>query len=335
MFWHSLSGKSVQCELCLHECKILDGKIGICGVRKNIDGKLHTLIYGMCSSTHPDPIEKKPLYHFYPGTYVFSLGTIGCNFRCPFCQNSEISQEYENISQRKITPEEAIKDAKRYSCNGIAWTYNEPTIWFEYTYDSAILAKKNKLYTVYVTNGYINEEPLKKIAPYLDAMNIDIKAFSENFYQKLCKAKLKNVLSTCKLAKKLNIHVELTYLIVPTQNDNPDEIKNFCRWVADELGKETPCHFSRFHPDYKMTETYPTPMETLVTAYKIAKEEGLQNVYLGNIVDEKYESTYCPKCGNAVINRTGYDIETKYTVENRCEKCNEILPIVTNDLKKM
>jgi pyruvate formate lyase activating enzyme len=335
MFWHPLSGKTVQCELCRHECRIVDGKIGICGVRKNIDGKLYSMIYGCYSSVHPDPIEKKPLYHFFPGSYALSFGTIGCNFRCPFCQNYEISQEHYDITLGNTTPEEVVENIKKYSCKGVSWTYNEPTIWYEFTYDASILAKKNKFYTCYVTNGYISEEPLRKIAPYLDAMNIDVKAFKGDFYKKLCKAKLEGVLSTCKLAKKLNIHIELTYLIVPKQNDDFEEIRNFCKWVADELGKDTPCHFSRFHPDYKMVDVYPTPMEILVNAYNIAKEEGLQNVYLGNIIDEKYESTYCPKCGNVVINRIGYDIETKYTDENRCGKCNEVLLIVTSDLKQI
>ena len=328
-FWKNIDNETVQCLLCAHSCKIKNNNTGICGVRKNESGELYTLIYGSCSSISPDPIEKKPLYHFYPGTNVLSFGTIGCNFKCSYCQNYEISTANpESNYLQEYPPEEAIKMAKRYNCKGIAWTYNEPTIWYEYTLDSAILAKKSGLYTVYVTNGYINEEPLKEIAPYLDAMNIDIKAFNDGFYKELCNGKLEPVLNTCKLAKDLGIHLEVTYLVIPTYNDSTNEVKKFCNWVVENLGKNTPIHFSRFHPDYKMTNIPATPLKTLLKIYDIAKDCGILYPYVGNVPHGNYENTVCPHCGNVCIERYGFSTSLTGINKGECTRCGKEIPLI-------
>ena len=329
-FWKVLPDNKVQCNLCSHKCIISAGRTGICGVRKNEGGKLYTLIYGSCSSMAADPIEKKPLYHFHPATNVFSLGTIGCNFKCLHCQNYSISTADPDFSyMREITPEDSIKLAKEYSCQGISYTYNEPTIWYEFTYDSVKLAKKAGLYTCYVTNGYILEEPLKEISPFLDAMNIDVKAFTDNFYKEVCKAKLEPVLKTCKLAKKLGIHVELTYLVIPYHNDSLDEVKSFLSWVIEKLGNDTPIHFSRFHPDHKMMDIPRTPMEKMLKIYDVAKKSGILYPYLGNVIHDNYENTYCPKCGNKCVSRSGFSVDLKQCDEGKCAKCGKKIPIVT------
>ncbi len=329
-FWKKIEDKKIQCSLCNHNCKIDNGELGICNVRKNENGELFTLIYGSTSSMAADPIEKKPLYHFHPGTNAFSMGTVGCNFKCEHCQNYGIStapSDYFHIQD--ITPEQVVEYAKKYGCEGVAWTYNEPTIWHEFSYDSSKLVKKAGLYTCYVTNGFIREEPLKEISPYLDAMNIDVKAFSEDFYKKICKARLEPVLNTCILAKKLGIHIELTYLIIPSYNDSTEEIKKFCNWIMDVLGDDTPVHFSRFHPDHKMTNVAMTPMDTMTGAYEIARKSGILYVYLGNVPSGEYENTVCPKCGNTCVRRYGFSISIDGLKNGKCSKCGTSLNIVT------
>lgn len=328
-FWERLDDGSVRCSLCSHSCKIKNDKTGICGVRRNNNGKLETLIYGSCSSIAADPIEKKPLYHFHPGTRAFSIGTIGCNFKCLHCQNYSISTADTGFPHlRELSPEETVFLAKQYACEGIAYTYNEPTIWYEFTFDSAKLAKKDGLYTVYVTNGYISEAPLREISGFLDAMNVDVKAFTDGFYRKVCKARLEPVLKTCELAKELGIHLELTYLVIPGYNDSVDEVKQFCSWVVDKLGREVPVHFSRFHPDYKMLDVPVTPMGTLLKLYDTAKETGVSFVYLGNVGHGDYENTYCPVCGNLCIERKGYSVSLDGFVDGKCSKCGSRLPVV-------
>lgn len=334
-FWKPLADQKVQCQLCPHNCKIKNDGLGVCGVRKNENGKLYTLIYGSCSSIAADPIEKKPLYHFHPGTNALSLGTVGCNLKCEHCQNFSISTakpDYTSI--REVMPEKAVKLAREYDCQGIAWTYNEPSIWHEYSFDSAKLAKKEGLYTVYVSNGYINEDPLKEISPFLDAMNVDVKAFNDEFYKKICKASLEPVLLTCERAKELGIHLEVTYLVIPGHNDSNDEVKNFCNWVVDKLGGETPVHFSRFHPDYRMNNVPMTPMKTLLHVYDIAKQAGVLYIYLGNVPHGDYENTTCPNCGSICIERCGYSINFIGFKKGKCIKCNNSISIVTNKYKK-
>jgi pyruvate formate lyase activating enzyme len=328
MLWEP-EGKKIRCKLCSHRCIIGDKKKGFCGVRENRKGTLYTLNYALTSSVGPDPIEKKPLFHFYPGTYVFSLGTIGCNFRCSFCQNYNISQAALDETTRHLTeypPEMAVELAKDYECRGLAWTYNEPTIWFEYTYDSAKLAKENGLYTVYVTNGYMTEEALDTIAPHLDAMNIDVKGFTEEFYSKLTSAKLKPVLETVERAVKKGIHVELTYLVIPTKNDSKEEIVEFVDWVKG-VDDGIPIHFTRFHPDYEMMDLYPTPLSTLQRAREIGLEK-LKHVYTGNVVGDKGENTYCYNCNEPIIKRWGFSIKgLNLTDENRCPNCGTAIDI--------
>ncbi len=323
--------ENVQCFLCNHKCIIKPDNVGICGVRKNEKEKLYSLIYSSCSSVAIDPIEKKPLFHFYPGSNVLSLGSVGCNFKCENCQNYGISTANNNdylLEEKK--PEEIIEIAKNSNCRGIAWTYNEPTIWHEYTYDCAKLAKQNGLYTVYVTNGYITKKPLEEISNYLDAMNIDVKAFNQDFYKKICKAKLKPVLETCKMAKDLDIHIELTYLVIPGLNDSKSEIENYCNWVANNLGNNTPLHFSRFHPQYKMNKFSPTPINTLEEIYKISKSIGINFVYLGNIPNFEYENTICPNCGNLIIKRQGFSSDNIGLKNNKCDKCGQFISIITD-----
>jgi len=328
LFWKPLKNQTVQCVLCPHHCIIAPEKHGICGVRKNEHGTLFSLIYQACSSIAVDPIEKKPLYHFYPGTLVLSLGSIGCTFRCEHCQNYHISMAHpDELNLRDIPAEQLSRIAQEEGCKGVAWTYNEPTIWHEYTVEAAKLIKDAGLYTVYVTNGYIEEEPLKAIAPYLDAMNIDVKAFQNQFYQKICKAKLAPVLQTCERAKNLGIHLELTYLVIPDHNDAPNEIKEFCQWIVEKLGTNTPVHFSRFHPDYKMTDVIATPLDTLINCETTAKDAGLQYVYLGNIGHGDYDNTYCPSCKNLLIERYGFSANIKGIAQGKCSRCGTSIPI--------
>jgi pyruvate formate lyase activating enzyme len=328
-FYKKLDNSKVECNLCSHKCKISEGSTGICGVRQNKDGKLYSLIYGLCSSMASDPIEKKPLYHFYPGSSVFSIGTVGCNFSCLHCQNYSISTAKPDFSyMKKITPDDVVDFAKEQDCKGVAFTYNEPSIWYEFTLDSAKLAKKQGLYTVYVTNGYISEGPLREISPVLDAMNIDVKAFTDSFYKKVCKAKLQPVLDICILAKELGIHLELTYLVIPGYNDSEKEVESFCRWVVEKLGYSTPVHFSRFHPDYNMLNVSRTPMDTMINVFNIAKKTGLSFVYLGNVSNGDYENTICPKCGNICVKRVGFSTRTTGLDKGNCSNCGEKLGII-------
>ncbi len=326
-YWTKLEDNKVRCELCPFRCVLKEGQVGVCRVRKNIGGKLYTLNYGKVSSIAVDPIEKKPLFHFFPTSEVLSLSTVGCNLRCRHCQNWEISQVgVEAPFLRDMSPQDVMKIAENYE--GIAWTYNEPVIWHEFTMDVSKMAKKEGLYTVYVTNGYINEEPLDEVLRYIDAFNIDVKAFSEDFYRRITGGSLAPVLRSVEKVKRAGKHVELTYLIIPTLNDSEEEIRNFASWVAD-LDAEIPVHFSRFFPMYKLTELPPTPVKTLHRAYKIAKDVGLEYVYLGNTWEPEYESTYCPECGNLLIERVYYHTRiVGLSKEGRCKKCGRRINVV-------
>jgi pyruvate formate lyase activating enzyme len=322
-FWVRKDNSTVQCQLCAHHCTIPDGRRGVCGVRENRGGELHTLIYGLYSSVAVDPIEKKPLYHFYPGSNILSYGTVGCNFRCLHCQNYTISQaKPEDAYLESTTPQDVLLLAKRYGLNSVAWTYNEPTIWYEFTYDTSKLLHEHGINTVYVTNGYIASEPLKELAPYLDAMNIDVKGFTEKFYREVVHAKLEPVLKTCELAYTLGIHIELTYLIIPGYNDSVEEIKNFVHWVNEKLSQSVPVHFTRFHPDYKLRDVPPTPLSTLRSAHEIATAGGLYNVYIGNVWGEP-DITYCPKCGKPLVEREGFSVLYNKIREGKCFNCGE------------
>jgi pyruvate formate lyase activating enzyme len=330
MFYEKLGDNKVHCNLCAHSCRIASGKRGFCGVRENRGGALYTLIYGTVSSEAVDPIEKKPLYHFYPGSYVYSVGSIGCNFRCKHCQNWSISQaSLEDSYTMEILPEELVERALLSRSRSIAWTYNEPTIWHEYTYECAKLAKCAGLATVYVTNGYMTPEALRHIAPYLDAANIDIKAFNEKFYHDVPSAKLGPVLEASALAKELGIHVEITTLIIPGVNDSLEELRELSKWMYKNMGPETPLHFTRFHPQYQMQNLSPTPVKTMQEACKIATEEGMKYVYMGNVPGSDRNNTFCPNCGKMLISRGIFEIERyDITPEKTCPKCGESIPII-------
>lgn len=258
MLYDKLEGNKVRCRVCSHRCIVAHGKRGFCRVRENRNGTFYTLIYNTVSSEAVDPIEKKPLFHFYPGTLAYSLGTIGCNFRCAHCQNWTISQiEIDEACTVEITPTEAVQRAITTGARTITWTYNEPTIWYEYTYDCARLAKEAGIATAYITNGYITAEALEHISPYLDAFRVDIKAFTEEFYRSVASAKLGPVLESTKLARELGMHVEVVNLVIPGHNDSAQEIRSMVRWIYGNLGADTPLHFTRFHPQYRMSDASP------------------------------------------------------------------------------
>ncbi|MEX2720041.1 MAG: AmmeMemoRadiSam system radical SAM enzyme [Candidatus Wukongarchaeota archaeon] len=328
-FWEPLEDKIVRCTLCPQYCKIREGKRGFCGVRENKEGKLYTLNYGLISSAFPDPIEKKPLFHFWPGSCAYSLGTIGCNLYCLFCQNFTIArakpEEYRLV---ETTPKEIVKKAKKSPCKSIAYTYNEPIIWYEFVYDTAKIAKEEGLFNILVTNGFITQEPLNEIAPYINAANVDVKSFNEEFYRKITKSKLQPVLETCKTMVEKGIHLEITTLLIPGYNDSEEELKALTKWVVENLGPEIPHHFSRFYPHFKLLDAPPTPTKTIEKAMKIAKEQGEKYVYAGNIPGHNSENTYCPNCGKQLIRRIGFRIGAyDLNKDATCPQCNTKIPI--------
>ena len=306
------------------------GKVGFCGARKNEGGQLYTLAYGSLVSMAVDPIEKKPLYHFWPGSGVFSIAAPGCNFSCLHCQNWSISQaRVEEIAYEDVPPERVIELTKRYGCKGIAHTYSEPILWMEYAYEVGRLAHREDLYNVYVTNGYISLNALQELGPYLDAANVDVKAFSDSFYKKICGVPSINpVLETCEWMAEHGMHLEVTYLVVPRENDSSDEIRGFCRWVAEKLGPEVPTHFSRFYPHYKLADRPQTPVEILERAMRIAGEEGLHYVYIGNVPGHEADNTRCSKCGELLIERYGFSITRYELKDKRCSGCGAKINIV-------
>ncbi|MEW6557052.1 MAG: AmmeMemoRadiSam system radical SAM enzyme [Elusimicrobiota bacterium] len=311
--------KQIKCNLCPNYCIIADGKTGSCRIRKNIDGKLFTLTYNNFTSVSMDPIEKKPLYHFYPGSEILSLGTLGCNFHCQFCQNYEISQaEFDETYLKNVTSSDAVALAKQYGSIGISYTYNEPLINYEWLKETTAEAKKYGLKNVLVTNGYINEEPFYNIVESIDAANIDVKSFRDEFYKKYCSGKLAPVLRTVEVMVKKKKHVEITNLIIPGLNDKDDEITDLVDWLWS-LGEEIPLHFSRYFPCYKMT-IKPTPLPTLEKARKIALKK-LKHVYLGNVMELEYNRTYCPQCKEVLIERKGYNTQIVGLQNGHCQKC--------------
>lgn len=332
LLYQKLAGKKVRCQLCSHRCLIPEGKRGICSVRENQGGTLYSLVYGKAIASNADPIEKKPLFHFQPGSLSFSIATAGCNFRCEFCQNWQISQITKGpkgeIIGEELPPEQVVRKALETGCRSIAYTYTEPTIFFEYAQDTAKLAKKAGLANVFVTNGYQTPQTIKEMAKFVEAANIDLKSFSEEFYQKICGARLEPVLEAIKLMHKAGIWLEITTLIVPNQNDSEKELSEIAKFIAG-VSENIPWHISRFHPDYKMQDCQPTPLETLEKVYQIGKKAGLKYVYLGNVITETRENTYCPKCQNLAIRRLGYDIEILgVDKKGKCEKCNQYLNIL-------
>lgn len=327
--FYAREGDKVRCNLCPHSCLIADGKRGLCGVREHKRGKLYSLIYGLASSIHPDPIEKKPLYHFLPGSTSISFSSIGCNLFCMHCQNYSISKaKFGQLGLTEITPEDVVEYARSTGSRSVSWTYNEPTIWHEFTKSASLAAHAAGFKTNYVTNGYIEEEPLRDLKGVIDAMNIDVKAFREEFYKKICGGKLAPVLKACEVAVSQGMHIELTYLIIPTHNDSEDEIGQFCKWVVDSLGSSVPVHFSAFHPDYKLTSVPKTPDRTMSMAYEVARKAGIEFVYLGNIYAGEKDDTYCPKCGAKVIDREGFWVRSTNLKGDKCGKCGADIHLV-------
>jgi pyruvate formate lyase activating enzyme len=324
MLYEKLPDSRVRCELCAHRCVIADGKKGLCQVRENRGGTLYTLVYGRTISQHVDPVEKKPLFHFYPGSTAYSIATPGCNFRCRWCQNWEISQmprEQHLIAGREASPEQILAAAHKDGCRSIAYTYTEPTIFFEYAYDTARLAHKADLANIYITNGYMTEEMLETFHPYLDAANVDLKAFRDETYRKYVGARLQPVLDSLKAMKRLDIWVEVTTLVIPGMNDDPAELRDAAEFVANELGVDTPWHISRFFPAYKMTDVPPTPVSTLHRAREIGLEAGLRYVFIGNVEDEASPDTACPVCGRLLIRRHGFGVLANSVRDGRCPDC--------------
>jgi len=317
MFYDPPSNGRIHCRLCPHECRIADGKTGICRVRQQRGGVLYALTYSQVSSVNLDPIEKKPLYHFHPGSRILSLGTLGCNLACDFCQNWQISQD--TAPTRTLTPEQAVEMARGERGNlGIAYTYNEPLMWYEYVHDTAHLVRQAGMKNVLVTNGYVNEEPLRKLLPVIDAMNIDVKSYTEDFYRTLCKGRAEPVRRTVEIAHAAGCLVELTNLIIPGYNDSEEDLRALVDWIAG-VNPAIPLHFSRYHPAYKL-QAPATPAATLQTACSIAQEK-LRYVYLGNIAGIGGEDTQCPECGRTVISRRGFSAQITGLKEGRCTHC--------------
>lgn len=327
ILWKRLDGRNVECQACNFRCRISEGNSGVCLVRKNVNGELYSLVYGKIISKNIDPVEKKPLYHFYPGTRAYSIGTVGCNFRCLFCQNYDISQHLKDggfVGGEKTTPKEVVEKAKKYRCESIAYTYNEPAIFVEFVVETARLAKKAGLKNIYVTNGYETREALEEIKGLVDAMNIDLKSFDRNFYMKVCGAvDVSKVIETITNAHKMGFWVEITTLVIPGYNDSDENLRKIAQFIA-KLDKNIPWHISRFFPTYKMENVSPTPVETLLKAHKIGTDAGLRYIYIGNVHDEEYESTFCPKCGKELIKRNWVagKIENKIK-RGKCPECGE------------
>ena len=336
--YEKMPDSRVRCQTCQWRCRINPDKFGVCGMYQNRQGTLYNLNYGKVSSVAADPIEKKPLFHFHPGTLCFSLGTLGCNFQCRHCQNWQISTaDSESLvdSCRELSPQASIELAVQHRCQGIAWTYNEPVIWLEHTLDSAKLAKERGLYTVYVTNGYATPEALDTIGPYLDAWRVDIKGFTDEFYKSLSGIpQWREILEVTKRAQeKWDMHVEVVTNIIPTMNDDA-QLQGIADWIKNELGELTPWHVTRFHPQYRINNLPPTPLETIERACEIGKAAGLKFVYTGNVPGHSSESTVCYNCGKIIIDRYGYQTNIEGLDGSRCKYCNAELNFVVSGSKE-
>jgi pyruvate formate lyase activating enzyme len=326
-YFTPLDGKMIRCELCPKHCEVEKGGRGFCRVRENVDGQYYSLVYGNPCSVHIDPIEKKPFFHVLPGTSSFSIATAGCNFDCKFCQNWEISQAKPNDTfNYDLPPAQVVEQALRYRCRSIASTYVEPTIFCEYMIDTGKIAKQRNLLKVMHSNGFINEAPLNDLCEHLDAACIDLKGFSEAYYREMTGGSLDPVLSTLKRLRDLHVHTEIVNLMVPGKNDDVNQVRALCRWVKNELGADVPLHFTRFYPLYKLKSIEPTPVPTLESARKIALEEGLHFVYIGNVPGHTGENTYCPKCNTLLIERIGYRTQLSQLKDGKCMQCGRSIP---------
>jgi pyruvate formate lyase activating enzyme len=326
-FYEKLPFKKIKCKLCPRECVIDDKERGYCGARENRGGTYFTLVHSRVVTAHIDPIEKKPFFHFLPGSQAFSIATAGCNVNCKMCQNWEISQvRPEQVRSTYVPPRQLADVAGQYKCASIAYTYSEPVIFYEYMADAADAGHQAGVKSVVVTGGYIQAEPLKKLCPRVDAIKVDLKAYSEKFYKEVVNAELKPILEALITLRKQNMWTEIVYLVVPTLNDGEQEFKGLARWVMSELGPDVPLHFSRFHPEYLLKNLPPTPLETLERAKAIADAEGLHYVYLGNVPGHPAENTYCPKCRRVVVERTGFSVGGVHIKNGKCQYCGQIIP---------
>jgi pyruvate formate lyase activating enzyme len=322
-YYEKLDHRKIRCKLCPRECVIDDRERGYCGVRENRNGVYYTLVYARPCALHADPIEKKPLFHFYPGSRAFSIATAGCNVNCKFCQNWDISQvRPEEVRSTYLTPKRTAQAAQKSDCISIAYTYSEPTIFYEYMYDTAVAAREIDIKNVVVTAGYISREPLEKLCDVVDAIKVDLKSFSESYYKDIVNGELKPVLDSLITIKNKNIWLEIVYLMVPTLNDSAQEIQDLCKWIKENLGEEVPVHFTRFHPQYLLRDLPPTPVNTLQMAKDIGDSEGLKYIYIGNVPGNAAENTYCPNCKKPILRRTGYYIKDINIKKGRCAFCD-------------
>lgn len=324
--YDKLDDQKVRCNLCCHCCVIKSGRRGICGVRENREGILETLVFNRLIARHVDPIEKKPLFHLMPGSLSYSIATVGCNFKCRFCQNADIAQmpneRRGTVMGKACSPAAVVDDAIAQGCRSIAYTYTEPTIYFEFAYETGKLAHAKGLKNVFVTNGYMSATALDMAAPYLDAANVDLKAFSDDFYKNQCSAKLEPVKNTLRQMKALDILVEVTTLIIPGLNDDNAELTELANFIANALGPETPWHISRFHPTYRLTDRPPTPVITLEKAYEIGRKAGLHYIYMGNVPGQGGESTYCHQCHALLVERSGFCVSRNLIKAGVCPQCH-------------
>jgi pyruvate formate lyase activating enzyme len=331
LLWE-VDGDRVHCLLCPHDCRIAEGSRGICGVRENRGGTLYAMTYALVSSVAVDPIEKKPVFHFHPGTRSLSLGSVGCSMRCGHCQNWRISRARPGDDEplQELGPADVVRLARQYGCEGVAFTYNEPVIWIEYVLDTARACKEAGLYTVMVTNGYITQAGLDLIGPYIDVWRVDVKAFDDRTYRQLCKVRsVQPILEMAARAKsQWGMHVEVVTNVVPTVNDDEDALRGIARWTRETLGPDTPWHITRFFPYLELAHLPPTPMTTLLRARDIGRDEGLHHVFLGNVAEPGGEDTVCPSCGVVAVARDGYTITGRHTRDGACEACGAPLGIV-------
>jgi pyruvate formate lyase activating enzyme len=326
-YFTPMAGGEVRCDLCPRRCRVAPGKRGLCRVRENRGGQYYSLVYGNPCALHPDPIEKKPFFHVLPGTTSYSVATAGCNFHCKFCQNWEISQATpEDLFNHDVPPDSLVDRARQARARSVAYTYVEPTVFIEYMLDCARAARAAGFRNVCHSNGFINAAPLKALSDVLDAANIDLKAFNEAFYRDHCQGELPPVLATLTALRRAGVHLEITNLVIPTLNDDPAQIRDLCHWVRRELGPETPIHFSRFYPLYKLKNLPPTPVTILEQARAVALTTGLEYVYIGNVPGHEGENTFCPRCKRVLIERSGFMIRGVHLKDGKCGTCGKPIP---------
>jgi pyruvate formate lyase activating enzyme len=326
-YYEKLEDNKVKCGICFRGCNLVESEIGTCRNRINNDGTLYSMVYGRPCSQQVDPIEKEPVFHMLPGSTIHCTGTAGCNFRCKFCQNWEISQRtVRELVNYDLTPAQVVERALNRKCKSVSFTYNEPTSFYEYMFDIVVAARDRKLGTIFHSNGALAAQPLKDILPLMSAITIDLKGFTDKFYRNTCSAKLAPVLESLETIRKAGKHLEIVNLVIPTLNDKPDDVKKMCAWIASTLGTDVPLHFNRFQPAYQLRKLPPTPVKTLETCYSIAKTAGIEYVYIGNCPGHKANSTYCPKCGVTVIERRHFEVKKKNLAEGKCGSCGHALP---------